>query len=345
MDWSSLPTDLQEEVLSRVPAKSLTRLRSTSKQWNTLSKLANVHSTNAQKESLIVMLENFRVFLVRANYLHELDINIAPSVNVTSQFYLEHPQFKSSQVDICNVFHCDGLLLCSTEDDKLVVFNPCSGETKWIEPRNHYKNTDFYALGYDNNKSSCKKFKVLRVDRRHVRGVNNEYEIYDFTTDSWRFLGPTTNWLLPQSHRGVSVKGNTYWVACYSGRPYHEFLLNFDYSTEGFRKLPLPHQFGSAIKVLSVVRENQLCLCVTISTELHVWVTAISTESVMVIWRRLFKVNASLHYEFSNGVSLLTNEQNKLMFCCNNYIYVSPDGGNVTCKLPLAEIQQGLRDM
>lgn len=49
-----------------------------------------------------------------------LYISTSPSVNATSQFYLEDPQFKSSQVDIRKVFHCDGLLLCSTEDDRLV---------------------------------------------------------------------------------------------------------------------------------------------------------------------------------------------------------------------------------
>ncbi|CAL9222312.1 unnamed protein product, partial [Arabidopsis halleri] len=184
MDWRSLPVDLQKEILSRVPATSLARLRSTSKQWNALLKSANIHSTNAPKESLIIMLEYFRVFLVRANYLHELDISIAPSVNVTSQFYLEDPQFKSSQVDIRKVFLCDGLLLCSTEDDRLV------------------------------------KYKVLRVDHQgHSRGINNEYEIYDFTTDSWRVLGPKTDWYLPLSHCGVSVKGNTYWIALHRGTP------------------------------------------------------------------------------------------------------------------------------
>lgn len=197
----------------------------------------------------------------------------------------------------------------------------------------------------------------MRVDHQgRSRGINNEYEIYDFTTDSWRVLGPKTDWYLPLSHCGVSVKGNTYWIAFHRGTPYHEFLLSFDYSTERFGMQPLPHQFHCVAKVLSVVREDQLCLCVTNSTGLHVWVTTISTKSVMS-WKRLFEVNASHNkdYGFSNGVSLLANEQNKLVLCCNNYIYVYPDGGNVTCKLPcshllnyvpsLAHIQQGTRDL
>ncbi|CAL9221707.1 unnamed protein product [Arabidopsis halleri] len=47
-------------------------------------------------------------------------------------------------------------------DNRLVVWNMCSGETRWIQPRNSYKKSDSYALGYD-NRSSC--YKILRMDR------------------------------------------------------------------------------------------------------------------------------------------------------------------------------------
>ncbi|KAG7598442.1 Quinoprotein alcohol dehydrogenase-like superfamily, partial [Arabidopsis suecica] len=91
---------------------------------------AKKHSANAPKESLITMLIDSRVYLLRIN-LHGIHNNVAPSVKI--------PFSKSSsqvEVDIRDIFHCDGLLLCTTKDNRLVVWNPCSGETKWIKPRN-----------------------------------------------------------------------------------------------------------------------------------------------------------------------------------------------------------------
>ncbi|KAL1203261.1 putative F-box protein [Cardamine amara subsp. amara] len=90
--------DLLIETLSRVPAKSLARLRSTSKRWNLLVKdgrFAKKHSVNApMHSSLLLMLNDFRVYLVSL----DLHGNVTPSAKVTSQFSLKDPL--SEQVDI-----------------------------------------------------------------------------------------------------------------------------------------------------------------------------------------------------------------------------------------------------
>lgn len=67
----------------------------------------------------------------------------------------------------------------------------------------------------------------------YVPGMYNEYEIYDFTTYSWRVLGASSEWLFEKNCCGVSVKGNTYWVAlAREWGPYPKGLLSFDFSTE-----------------------------------------------------------------------------------------------------------------
>ncbi|KAF3610893.1 hypothetical protein DY000_02047931 [Brassica cretica] len=48
MEWRNLPTDLVEDILSRIPAITLARFRSTSKQWSAILKstrLQIIHST------------------------------------------------------------------------------------------------------------------------------------------------------------------------------------------------------------------------------------------------------------------------------------------------------------
>uniref|UniRef100_A0A0D3ABA1 F-box associated beta-propeller type 1 domain-containing protein n=1 Tax=Brassica oleracea var. oleracea TaxID=109376 RepID=A0A0D3ABA1_BRAOL len=106
-----------EEILNRVPANSLSRFRSASKQSHALLKswrFARKHSACTQKEEpLSIMLIDYKVFLVRIN-LHGLQHNdVSPSVKVAYHFNLN-----ASPVAIDNVFHCDGLLLCTIKDNK-----------------------------------------------------------------------------------------------------------------------------------------------------------------------------------------------------------------------------------
>ncbi|XP_056841631.1 putative F-box protein At3g23260 [Raphanus sativus] len=242
-------------------------------------------------------------------------------------FYLKDPLSNSSQVvAICNVFHCDGLLLCTTKDKRLVVWNACSGETTWINPRDIYRESDYYALGYD-CKSSGKQYKILRVDREDVPLIN-EYEIYDFTSNSWRTLGVATDWFLALYRRGISVKGNTYWVATQALSPHNDFLLSFDFSAEKFQSLSLPRPFPDSILALSVVREEQLCLLSLKDAQLQVLVTT-STGS----WSQLLDVTAKYVISsslFSKGMSFLADKQSKVVRCLNsNVLYTVQENKDI----------------
>ncbi|RIA04652.1 hypothetical protein BRARA_K01092, partial [Brassica rapa] len=207
MEWRNLPTDLVENILSRIPAMTLARFRSTSKQWSAILKstsFAKMHTAKAPKredESLNIMLIDSNVF----------------------------------------------------QDKRLVVWNPCSGETTWIKPRVIYRESDYYALGYTYDSKSCsKQYKILRVDRHKDVPPNNEYEIYDFTSNTWRILGVATDWFLALYRRGISVKGNTFWIATQAWSPHNNFLLSFDFSAEMFQSLSLPRPFPYSILALSV---------------------------------------------------------------------------------------------
>lgn len=77
---SDIPRDLEEEVLCRIPLTSLRRVRCTSRKWNSLSKsgsFAKKHigqeKVAAAKEFRVVMLMDFRVYLMRFN-LHKNNV-------------------------------------------------------------------------------------------------------------------------------------------------------------------------------------------------------------------------------------------------------------------------------
>ncbi|VYS58359.1 unnamed protein product [Arabidopsis thaliana] len=189
-DLSDLPRNMAEEVLSRVPVTSLRRLRFTCKKWNTLSRcrsFAKKHLVRQAKvaakkrEYKVVMMMDFRVYLMRINLQNNVELCIK------RERELLFPD-ASDQIYVRHVFHCDGLLLCIMKDNpRLVVCNPYSGQTRWIETTNNPQRLDAYsyALGYN---SSTKSHKILSFVMMfdYVSSTSAEFKIYDFNSDSWR---------------------------------------------------------------------------------------------------------------------------------------------------------------
>ncbi|CAA7048479.1 unnamed protein product [Microthlaspi erraticum] len=90
------------------------------------------------------------------------------------------------------VFHCDGLLLCTSADEsRFVVWNPFTGETRWFLPSYRVTKDRHFALGYY-KEGNNKRYKVLSF-YHHER-----FEMYEFGSDSWRVVDDIMDpgWLL-----------------------------------------------------------------------------------------------------------------------------------------------------
>ncbi|XP_024009330.1 putative F-box protein At3g22710 [Eutrema salsugineum] len=264
---SDIPPELVEEILSRVPTTSLSRLQYTCKQWNALLKdkgFTEKHFRKAPKQSLVLMLKGFR------NFSHH----------------------------------------------RLVVWNPCLGETRWIQPKTDYKRFSSFALGYENNKF-CHSFKILRCYYQYKKLVG--CEIYDFRCDSWRVL----------------VDGNAYWLA-YHKIGSSKFLLTFDFTRERFRCLRLPTILSLGWTVLLVASEEKLSLLHwnNGSSKMDMWVTnKIDTEAPS--WSKSFTVDGYItNHEYNcyyHPTRFLMDEEKKVAVCCiESY---EPISGMVVYKL------------
>ncbi|KAJ4887126.1 F-box and associated interaction domains-containing protein [Raphanus sativus] len=332
---SYLPADLVEEILSRVPAKSLLRLRSTCKGWNTLFKdqrFIEKHLRNVPKQLRALILEGCRL------YPTSVDLNsVPPSIEFSDSLSLNESD-DSEEVYIDTVFHCDGLLLCTTVEDELVVWNPCLRETRWIKQT--YGTRCFYnkmfrgrkttfALGYEKNQF-CRSYKILMfwgcdktkgdlVDGHEIYDFNNlhddevdGFEIYDLNSNSWRVV-KAPNCFVMNSH-GVSLKGNTYWVTSDDGID-DDYLLSFDFTKERFIRLcfPLP-SLDCMYKALSVVREELSVLrCIKGSSTMEMWVTNKMDTSCEadLSWSKSFAVD----YGLDVYTCLLIDERKKVALC------------------------------
>ncbi|KAJ4893815.1 F-box/kelch-repeat protein [Raphanus sativus] len=276
---SDLPRDVAEEVLSWLPVTSLGGVRSTCKKWNTLTKdegFIKKHLGKNQRRK-VVMLLDYKV------YLMSVDLLTPPSTERIGKLVsLNHkdPAAAADGVEISNIFHCDGLLLCITEymtTEGVVVWNPYSGQTRWIEPRDSYN-----------------KFG-------------------DLSSNSWKVVDVNPDWTLGYYHLGVSLKGNTYWLAeeklsLVPGTEIsdlRDFLLCFDFTKERFGpRLPLPFHSFDEIVTISSVREEQLAVLYQeggISPyTVKIWISS-KIEPNAVSWNKLF---LSVGYETTHWFSV-----------------------------------------
>ncbi|KAL0706952.1 hypothetical protein Bca4012_073378 [Brassica carinata] len=272
-----LPKDVLVEILSRVPEASLARLRSTSKEWNALIK----KDARLDKKSLAIILIDCRVYLAR------LDLHDNNLVKVISQLRLTDPLSSSSEeVDVRRVCHCDGLLLCTTMDERLVVWNPCSVETsRIIKPLNSKYSSHTYALG----KSSCNnEYKILRVYHLGDGWMSAclvEYEIYDLTSNSWRAVGEARGWTFPRNWRhGTSADGNTY----------YSFLLI----------------------LVKIVKDREIPYDILIIRQRDVWIATKIKGTGDMSWSKLLSVKRTSRDQFfrlCNGMSFLADREHKVI--------------------------------
>ncbi|KAF2579150.1 hypothetical protein F2Q68_00003082 [Brassica cretica] len=308
----SLPWELESEILSRVPPTSVKQLRFTCKRWNALFKDYRFMKNHLCKAAAQMVLKKDKSVYSFSFDFHGIHNRYDQFITFTGKLL----SLKDSEdVEIYKTFHCEGLLLCTTKDSRLVVWNPCTGQTRWIQsrlPSNSYTEYQTCFLGYGNKNKSCYSFKILRfTDYYHQTERVGKFEVYEFNSDSWKFFHDDVINRGRISSLGVSLKGNTYWL-------------------ERFERLSLPSQSddseaGEVIShwVLSVVREEKLALLsqnfVYYSPlEMKIWMTNTKADEVKDLsWSKFLVVDLSNIYLMMRVVSFLVDEENEKVMCCH----------------------------
>ncbi|EFH66099.1 hypothetical protein ARALYDRAFT_312135 [Arabidopsis lyrata subsp. lyrata] len=256
---SDLDENMVAEILCRTPMTCLKTVRSICKKWNTLSKKW-VYFGKA-KQFLGFMMMDSRVCSLRFDLRN--DSFEPPSIKQISIL---------DQIEVSKIFHCDGLLLCVIKDDtnKLLVWNPYLGQTRWIQPRQSFHRLDSYALGHDNNRNH----KILRfVD--DILPVKNVGNTYFFAKQRLIFEG--------EGPVDIDITET------------EDFLLCFDFTAERFGpRLPLPfHSYFDETVTLSCVKEDQLSILYQplVPYEImEIWVST-NIEPNAVSWSKFLKVD------------------------------------------------------
>ncbi|CAA7037181.1 unnamed protein product [Microthlaspi erraticum] len=180
-----LPFELCEEILCRVPTKSLIRFKSTCKRWLALFK---------DKRFIYKHLALIQEQLVRINHYNFTIIN--PVLGVCSSLTSLPSEFHA-RPEIYTMIHCDGLFLCILQSSAMAVWNPCLRQVRWIKPEFSHRAYCSYGIGYDDGLSSRDSgYKIMRFvhsfsNKSEIGSLgpyNKEVDIYELNSNSWKTL-------------------------------------------------------------------------------------------------------------------------------------------------------------
>ncbi|XP_010486690.1 PREDICTED: F-box protein At3g08750-like [Camelina sativa] len=244
--FSSLPSELVEEILCRTPAESLNSVKTTCKQWYAIIS-SNARFKQKQLDHHIHTSQRFlRIDDERARQIMDPVTGIVterpPAVQIMDPVTgivteIPIPDEFNDLLPVSWMVHCDGLMLCICKDwerrggyVRLAVWNPLLGRIKWIEPSDDYWVHDYFGVGYDDD-ASRHNYKILRFGY-NLGNKSRVYEIYEFMSDSWRGIDAGFDGDIVMKWECVSVKGHMYWLALKKER---YFVLCFDFSEETFK--------------------------------------------------------------------------------------------------------------
>uniref|UniRef100_A0A2P2N259 F-box domain-containing protein n=1 Tax=Rhizophora mucronata TaxID=61149 RepID=A0A2P2N259_RHIMU len=251
---SILPQDLIFEVLSRLPVKSLLRLKTVCRHWLDLISSSNFIATHLGQSNCTSSL----LLTFQGRYREATTYGISLLDDELAMLKHQDLPFQAKKRgDIFSIVGCcNGLVCISLEDDgaDCVIWNPATRQY-WHMPAplipvvpNHC----FVRWGFGFHPET-NEHKLLRIvqsfdQEKHVfprRKYMLRTEIFTLSTGLWREINGIPPCICQDRSIAVAVKGvqhrivNKGWSRSNGG-----FVLSFDMGTEQFSKIEVPPNCG-----------------------------------------------------------------------------------------------------
>ncbi|KAJ8444624.1 hypothetical protein Cgig2_023687 [Carnegiea gigantea] len=195
MAASKLPMEiLLDEILPRLPVKSLLRFKCVCKFFRTLIPSPEFihrrlrHSLSSDVDRLLILTEK---------------------LGGVRSFHWDSPEFPAVSLPFCGEVlflggSCNGLVCIGTPSSSLIIFNPSTGiyrevcyENSSLNDADAFTN---YGFGFDDISDDYKVVKVTNgiyydfyPDDYYRFGVRREVEVYSLKSDSWSLVEKTSN--------------------------------------------------------------------------------------------------------------------------------------------------------
>ncbi|XP_057443130.1 F-box/kelch-repeat protein At3g23880-like [Lotus japonicus] len=276
----TLPFELVEKILCRLPVKPLLRFQCVSKSWNSLisdSKFARKHLREFNRRTII---------LETRNHLNSYSLQPAfafTAANPTATTPIPYPPnhyFYHSVV----VGSCDGIIcLCDFNTRTFLAWNPCTKTFAKSPPWEKLNAGDYtvktsLGFGYD------RRTGIYKAVRIFTHGLKAQVMVHTFGTNSWRTMEEN---FLPHDNSGKFSKGTINWIGVAHWNSVR-FIISLDLGKESFQELRLPAGIDQTNLTLGVLRDS---LCVVSHLRLLFWdIWMMKEHGNSESWTKLFSI-------------------------------------------------------
>ncbi|CAJ2638667.1 unnamed protein product [Trifolium pratense] len=303
-----IPFDLVQEILCRLPVKSLMQFQCVCKSWKLL--ISGDHKF--AKKHLHISITQSRHHLMVNKWKDALISSIFDAVSEAkiTQTKLRSPPFLNKGYYFVSVASCHGIV-CFQIPYYVVFWNPSIGK---------YKTSPFlrlaqhYGLGYDHVNDNYKLVAVYNYDDQgdssdddngngnggddddddDVFEVSKKTEVMVHTlgTDCWRKIRKFPCGVPVGKSAGIFIGGAINWVTSKDGNEFYAssyFIVSLNMANESYQEILQP-DYGELFVVgltLGVLRD---CLCIFSHGESFVDIWLMNEYGVKKSWNKLFTI-------------------------------------------------------
>ncbi|XP_045809556.1 F-box/kelch-repeat protein At3g23880-like [Trifolium pratense] len=334
-----LPDELIDDILLRLPVRSLLRFKSVCKSWKTLithPKFANIHlrsSTTSEDTSMankqLIFFTKIEPYVILTYNLKQLFENPSTCAEPVISSFLKMKKYG-------NYGSCNGLLcLFDRSQCRLKLFNPSirvkSKKSPQVFPPLDWT-LRYYGFGYDQIND---KYKFLVVLKDYDNGETLT-KIYTFGEDSCKtiqnfpcnsndssgeYVSGTLNWIFNKVDDVNGVRQKS--------------ILSFDLNKETHREILLPPKDGGKVHRDSKLCVLSNCLCNIVYEESHWVVWLMKQIGVVESWTKLMIIP----YEKFRSSSLPFNPIVEPLFISENGVVLL--GDKLASKFVLYNLNTG----
>ncbi|KAK7258339.1 hypothetical protein RIF29_23912 [Crotalaria pallida] len=234
---------IDDEILVRLPAKSLMRFKCVVRYWNALFTNATFITRHMEMQH---RTERFMIFGDKA--FKGSIINLTSSSFTRSDEVDDVVQFSLEENNICHAYGSHKGFFCLhrfVHSPKLILWNPLTRELKHIDLPSHHIHDQIatpsiiHTGGIGSDPNDTYDLKIVLLIRGESNRTPPSAALYTLSTNSWTFLYKNTVPVakviyLNSFHHGVYANGVCHWLTT------DKCILCFDFRTNQFYRLDLP---------------------------------------------------------------------------------------------------------
>ncbi|CAM8983806.1 unnamed protein product [Rhodiola kirilowii] len=257
---TELPEDLIEEILLRLPIKSLIKFKTVSKQWLRLItsnrfafKQCQIRTFDDSTSSSFFVLHNLMTGDDNKNFITPVSVGIGCGGALNPKIDLPYAA-KMVNWNVHELFPAGfGIyFIFERTEGTVLLWNPTTRETKVLPSSPYYPSTSIayaYHFGTFYYKDGNFSYKVCRVTSQKANSIDLNtrqfclsLELYSSETNSWKLIPNFcsdqfegyADWTLHCSN----LNGRAHWLI--RSRNEDTFITTFDYQTEVFSRIRAP---------------------------------------------------------------------------------------------------------